>query len=399
MSLTDALGSLTGTISAPNVLRRAKTHDLMALEDVPQRAWTALAEQALEPNPFYDPDWARAVSAHARGRSGAQALVVWDSVARRRLIGLLPVKSAWRSLKLPLPMLVAWRPYAPLATPLLHADAPDDAIHGLLDAAVDVGARALLVPFVTQGITSLALRGALAERGLQPRMLHAHPRAFLDARNDAEPMLREALGAKKLKELRRQRNRLADDGAVTFAMAEDPAEVAIALDAFLALESRGWKGSNGTAMAQHDGDTRFIRQAALALAQQGRFGVARLLRGDDTIAAGLVLRQGRRACFFKIAYDETLAKLSPGVQLTLELTRHFCADPRVDSVDSTADANHPMIDHLWRDRMELADVFIPTRHGDRLVAPLARQIVTAERQARDLVRPLVHRLRALGASA
>ena len=49
MSLTDALGSLTGPVSAPTTLRRAKTYDLMALEDVPQRAWADLAERAEHP--------------------------------------------------------------------------------------------------------------------------------------------------------------------------------------------------------------------------------------------------------------------------------------------------------------------------------------------------------------
>lgn len=398
MSLTDTIGSLTRSIAAPAFLPRTRNYDLVALEDVPQHDWAALNANALESNPFYDPAWARAVSANAQGRTGAKALAVWDGVARRRLIGLLPVRSAWQTRKLPLPMLVAWQPYAPLATPLIHADAPDDAVHGLIDAAADAGARALLMPFMVQGTASLALRGALAERGLRPRLMHPHARAFLDARGDAETMLRDALGAKKLKELRRQRNRLADDGAVEFTVAEEPAEVAAALEDFLALEARGWKGEIGTALVQRPGDAFFIREAAAALSAEGRFAVARLTRGGETIAAGLVVRHGRRACFFKIAYDETLAKLSPGVQLTLELTRHFCADPRIDGVDSTADANHPMIDHVWRDRMPVADMLVPTRPGD-ITAPLAAHVFAAERQVRDLTRPLVHYLLALGVLA
>ena len=45
---------------------------------------------------------------------------------------------------------------------------------------------------------------------------------------DADEMLRDALGAKKLKELRRQRNRLAEHGAVNFDVARTPADVAAA---------------------------------------------------------------------------------------------------------------------------------------------------------------------------
>jgi len=84
-----------------------------------------------------------------------------------------------------------------------------------------------------------------------------------------------------------------------------------------------------------------------------------------------VLRQGSQALFFKIAYDETRGRYSPGVQLTLELTHHFAADPTIAMVDSTADAGHPMIDHVWRERLPIGDLLIPTTPND----PLARAII------------------------
>jgi len=42
---------------------------------------------AIEPMHFNDPTWARAGIAHARGRTGAKALLAWDG-RRSRLIGL-----------------------------------------------------------------------------------------------------------------------------------------------------------------------------------------------------------------------------------------------------------------------------------------------------------------------
>ena len=59
-----------------------------------------------------------------------------------------------------------------------------------------------------------AFAEVLHRSGMQPVVLQSHVRACLDATRDAEELLREALGAKKLKELRRQRNRLAEHGAV-----------------------------------------------------------------------------------------------------------------------------------------------------------------------------------------
>jgi hypothetical protein len=81
--------------------------------------------------------------------------------------------------------------------------------------------------------------------------------------------------------------------------------------------------------------------------------------GERLAASCLVIKGGRQAYFFKRAHDESESKNSPGVQITLDLTRHLCEDRKIEEVDSTADSNHPMIDHIWRDRLALADVFVP----------------------------------------
>lgn len=283
---------------------------LINLADVPVAAWSELMARAIEPNAFYHPAWARAVAASARGHSGAKALIAYDD--RDRLIGLLPVQSAWRALKLPIPLLTSWQAYAPLTTPILDRDHADEAAAGLLDAAANYGARAILLANHTaHGKAIAAFYRAARLRGATPRVLNEHQRAMLDASRGSEELISDALGPKKLKELRRQRNRLADDGAVSFDIATTPGEVADALEDFLALEAKGWKGRRGTALALDTGDAQFIRTAARMLADEGHCQIARLTRGGVTIATGIVLRHAARAYFFKVAYDETLARLSP----------------------------------------------------------------------------------------
>ena len=373
-------------------IARGASQQLIDLADVPIRAWSHLSACAIEPNAFYDPAWARAVSAHARGRSHAKALLAWDGPDR--LIGMLPVVSAWRALKLPIPVLVAWQAYAPLTTPLLDRDAAEQAAGGLLDAARKAGAAAILFPDLAQdGAAAAAITSALARRDIRPHIHETHQRARLDAHGDAAALLRDALGPKKLKELRRQRNRLADLGPVDFRMARSPEEIAPALETFLALESRGWKGARGTALVQHDGDRRFIRDAAMALAGQDHLEIATLSHGGIPVASGLVLRHQRRAYFFKIAIDETQARTSPGVQLTLDLTRHYCEDAGIDDVDSTADADHPMIDHVWRGRQPLCHLFAPTLPNTFVTDILSGVIAgraLARAQGRRIVRTYRH---------
>src|SRR6185369_7572022 len=126
---------------------------------------------------------------------------------------------------------------------------------------------------------------------------------------------------KKLKELRRQRRRMDEKGAVTFVSAHDPAQIAPALADYLMLEASGWKGRAGTAARQNPGVLHFMQSAIAALAAEGRVRIDRLTRGAMPLAAAITLAAGGRAWFWKIAYDEAHASFSPGVQLSLDVTK------------------------------------------------------------------------------
>ena len=305
----------------------------------------------------------------------------------------MPVISMMRAYKIPLPALVSAHPYGTLCTPPLDRDRAHDAATRLLRAARDAGAHALILRDVAlDGATMKALGEVLRRDGLRPRVLQSHLRACLDATRDADELLRDALGHKKLKELRRQRHRLAEHGAVRFEVARTREEVAAALEIFLRLEASGWKGKRGTALIQDDGDAAFIRRAAPALAENGQCEIVTLRAGETPVAAGIVLRHQDRAFFFKLGIDERFAKFSPGVQLTLDLTRHLCADPAIASADSTASADHPMINPIWRGRFAIGDVLIPLRKNDPVV-PLIHAAMMLRHGLRELARGAVHVIR------
>jgi CelD/BcsL family acetyltransferase involved in cellulose biosynthesis len=353
--------------------------------------WRALAQRAVEPNGYYLPAWELAVSATARGRNKASALPAYDS-SSTRLIGLMPVISLWRACKIPLPALVSAHPYGTLCSPLIDRDAAIEAAARLLQQARAAGAHALVLNDVAlDGAALNALRQVLSRDGLKPRVLSSYIRASLDATQADETLLRDALGAKKLKELRRQRHRLEEHGPVAFSVARRPDEIEPALETFLQLEASGWKGKRGTALVQHAGDAAFIRRAVPALAETAQCEIITLRAGTTPVAAGIVLRHQDRAFFFKLGIDERFARYSPGVQLTLELTRHLCADAAIASADSTAGADHPMINPIWRGRFAVGDVLIPLRRNDPVVALIHTALVglnTAHETARRVVRRL-----------
>ena len=377
-----------------------------ALASVPVEEWRSLAERAVEPNGYYLPAWELAVNATARGRTGVAALSAWRDASPNqlapsenlasepaRLIGLLPVVSLWRACKIPLPAWASASPYGTLCTPLLDRGLAEEAAKGLMSEARNAGAHALILRDVSlNGAAMKALTLALRQDGLQPIILHSHLRACLDARREADEVLRDALSAKKLKELRRQRNRLAEEhGAVRFAVARTTDEVAHAVEVFLALEASGWKGERGTALRQDTGDLSFIRSATRGLSETGQCEIVTMHAGQTAVASAVVLRHQDRAFYFKLGIDERFAKFSPGVQLTLDLTRHLCADAVLATADSTASADHPMINPIWRGRLKIGDVIAPLRRNDPVVSAI-HATLTARHRLREWARTAAHRL-------
>jgi CelD/BcsL family acetyltransferase involved in cellulose biosynthesis len=368
------------------------------LADVSASQWRRLAERAIEPNGYYLPDWELAVNASARGRRGVSALGAWSDAASAqdgtaRLIGLLPVISMWRAWKIPLPALVSADPYGTLCTPLVDRDSANDAVARLMRAAREAGAHALILRDLSlDGAAIKVFTDVSRQNGMRVRLLQSHVRACLDATRDADELLRDALGPKKLKELRRQRNRLAEHGAIRFDVARSPEGVASAVEIFLNLEASGWKAKRGTALIQDGGDAGFVRRAAKALAEIGQCEIVTLRAGDTPVAAAIVLRHQDRAFYFKLGVDERFAKLSPGVQLTLDLTRHLCADPAIAMADSTADADHPMINPIWRGRLAIGDVLVPLRPNDPVVS-LVHAAITLRRSIREPARRAIHFIR------
>jgi CelD/BcsL family acetyltransferase involved in cellulose biosynthesis len=294
-----------------------------------------------------------------------------------------------------LPILEGWtHPFAPLGTPLVDRGAVAAVVASFLDHVAGDAAlpKLLMLPLLDEsGPVARALRTAVGGSGGAHAVYGRHRRAALRRDGDAAQYVERAIGKKRHKEFQRLRRRLAEAGPVAFEVARSPAAVAAALQDFLALEAKGWKGAAGTALIQAPELRRFAETAVDALAVQGRAGVARLALGSRPIACVVTLQSAGGAWCWKIAYDESLARFSPGVQVMMALTEALLADDAVVFADSCATPDHPMIDHLWRERFAMADLMIALQPGAGFAA--ACRLESARRGAfawvrgvRDLVR-------------
>jgi len=245
--------------------------------------------------------------------------------------------------------------------------------------------------FPQEGEFARGLDAALARRGGASVAFAVHERALLAPAGDRASYIEQALPRKKLKELGRQMRRLGDDGAVAWDIARDPAAIGAALADFLALEEAGWKGRAGTAAARSPSLRAFLEASVSALAREGKTEILRLMLAGRAIAALIVLRSGDTAWCWKIAYDETFARFSPGAQLMLEAGRALLADGPATRIDSCAVADHPMVDHVWKDRVAIGTMIIGPPGGG-IIHNAGVAAAKAELSARGLVRRLKQRL-------
>ena len=113
-------------------------------------------------------------------------------------------------------------------------------------------------------------------------------------------------------------SRLARKGAVAYHHHTGPEAVALATEAFLALEARGWKGRRGSAVGCDERLAAFTRAAMAGLSAEGLAAVTSLTLDGEPVSMGVVLRSGGTAYTWKIAYEEAAAAFSPGYLLALE---------------------------------------------------------------------------------
>jgi len=375
---------------APTIVVVRTRQDLAAHE----AAWDALAAQALDANIFYERTMLlSALDQMGRGRLFCVLLVYRQA----EMIGFFPF---WPALKGPRGMIRAYQSFTHLncylATPLVHRAHAATTIDGLLDwldRAPD-GAR-LMGLYKIAGDTGFAtlLQERLQARR-QPHFIEgSHERAFFEPAATAEAYLERALSAKKRKEYRRQRRRLEELGALSFTTVTGDDDAVAWADRFMDMEMRGWKGRGRAALDAIPGGRNYFRAAVGELARQGRAILHTMALDGKPIAlkCNFIGAGGPPAGAFayKITYDEDYAKFSPGVLLEL----HNIADlharrGEIAWMDSCADPNHPMIDHLWDGRRRILYVTCGSRSlpGRLLVAALkhrnrqARKRITQQRQ-------------------
>jgi len=139
--------------------------------------------------------------------------------------------------------------------------------------------------------------------------------------------------------LKKQRNRLRQDGIVTrLEIVRAPQDMAGAVTDYGRLETSGWKAAGGTAVAADNDQGRFYRTMLETLARRGAASVYRYWfdgpDGAHLAAMDLCVEGGGCIVILKTAYDEALGpQLSPALLMREEATRGLFDEKRVERIE------------------------------------------------------------------
>jgi hypothetical protein len=339
--------------------------------------WWKLSENAIVPNPFYEPWNILPALEHLRAGADVRFLLVFGPTSKdgtEPLWGLFPLELESECLHLPVRAWAFWKHrYCFLSTPLVDA--------GHIWEVLDSFWRW----FETnpQGCCILDTNYLLADGpfhyiwtdfaiGRTQFALLDYPRAFLKPDETLDLYLARSISKKGRDVLARKKRKLSELGKVEYRETETVSDLEQAVEDFLKLEASGWKGEEGSALARSSDSSAYLQRFAREGFGRSRVSFVSLALDGKPIAMRVNLLSGPGSFTFKIAYDESYSKYSPGMLLEVEYTRQVFKDTRTEWVDSCTTPRHPLHEKVWSDRRMIRRTLFSngSRKGDFCISAI-----------------------------
>ncbi len=351
----------------------------------------ALSKRSVDQNIFFESEvllaaWPRLISTLAP--HGCWMLCLWETISDKRNLRLftpvrvnkigLPAHKVIQSLS---------NEFMPIGTPLIDKECAGEAAENLLRLLGDPALNLpKLMDFTHQRQTSKSSKliiEAASSLGLEAHHNNIQQRAALFSPTKPKRTVEQTIGKKRLRELARQLRKLRENGEVTFVTARTEEEVLDAFEGFMTLELKGWKGRRGTALYNHKKIAAFSRQIVAELVTKNGSEIFTLKHDGRPIAALIFLGRGGHLVPWKMAFDESYGKFSPGMQLMLEATKNLLNRDEFVEADSLAVTDHWMMNSIWPDRITIQDTTIalhPSARKELVAAVRAKERVIAFRK-------------------
>jgi CelD/BcsL family acetyltransferase involved in cellulose biosynthesis len=261
--------------------------------------WDALADRVAAP-PYLRPGW---VAAWWRA-FGLGTLHIFTARRGERLVGVLPLCRRRHALVSP----TNWHTpgFGLLAEPGHSAEFAEQIFAGRR------GAHRLSLAFVDPGTEDLgAWRGAAAAHGFRTLTRTFARFASVEIHGDWDAFDR-GLSRNLRGDVRRSFRRLQDVGEVRFEHMDGLEQLDHLLTEAFRVESSGWKGAGGTAIASRPETERFYREVSAWAAERGKLRVAVLRLDGRAIAFELGIEEHGVHYALKAGFDPAQRAFSPG---------------------------------------------------------------------------------------
>jgi CelD/BcsL family acetyltransferase involved in cellulose biosynthesis len=351
-------------------------------------AWSELEARSIEPNAYLSPHFALPALRYLDCRQPVTIIAIeTDALGGGELIGVGIFRRVWGTRHLPLPHLIAYQSrHSYLSGMLLDCQHADVALDAFFDYVRGLGwcqgvvfNRLIRDWPLDRLLTTVASQRGSACVQSQPMM-----RAILQP--STEPVTPEViLGPRKAKDLRRRRRRLEEQGRVGWQLHRSGGVPKHAVETFLDLEHQGWKAECDSSLRSSVADETFFREVVARFSAEERAFFTELSIDGKVIAATSNFVSGRAGFAFKLGWNASYAKISPGILNEFEFVRRFpnevCSD--LHYLDSGAVAGSYM-EQVWPGRAAVHTWCCPLHLGKAVYAAttLGREIKRTVAQSR-----------------
>jgi Acetyltransferase (GNAT) domain len=342
---------------------KARAIDIRSISAADEKAWRALAERAVEPNPLYEPD---CLIPAARHQSFGAEITLLVAEEADRFHACVPIRHVKRWHKFPYKIVTTQvRRMIYQGTPLVAADRGIEACATLLEGLMEQRRAGRSRVFALQEITGggpvdAFFRAASAELGLAQYEFESFERGLL-RRRDSFPY-DDLHSTRTLSDMRRKHRRLADAVGAEPVVVDRGSDSA-AVDDYIALESSGYKAEIGVALTTVEGETAFFRDMCARFGAAGRLNLIALEGDGQTLAMNVWIRGGAGIFMIKWSFDEKYARYSPGLQLHMDSVEHFHVGTDAEWIDSCTYNGNDVLMRLLPDRRTITSYFIMLEPG------------------------------------
>ena len=369
---------------APSKPHRQLRASWCSLNDVNSRieAWTHLENNAIWRNPSFEHNYLIPAIQNL-GTPSIRILMVEDNAAdeSENIVGLLPIESKY-IFRLPFKCAEVWKhEHCFDATPLLLNKFPTEAWQLICNKLASDGYSLLSLDTVSaESSFEQVLRQTQSNLNFHRFQRDHYERAGFIPSASADEYSTNFVSKSIRKNVKRLMRKLEELGDVRWECSHQQSDYDFLAAEFLRIESSGWKGREGTALASSDETKSFYLDLIRRSASANKARFLTLYLNDQPIAMLSDIQSGLTVYSYKTAFDDAFSQYSPGLQVEVKNIELLHRDG-IEFGDSCTNPDNTTVNRIWGQKVKFQNVVFSLTPGlNRLATRLMPSVQNAVRR-------------------